>query len=379
MSYIFKNAAGTTLAVTKKATVIPAGYYPVVPGSYKIQMGNANSSNVSYITIQANEPITNPYKNYLTDVGSPATPPVPAKTDTTPPPVVPAAPSAPSTPATGNTSTGGVYLSPTSFEVYTLTAGIAVPAGWVNVPVGSYVFTNKIGYVISKPLDGVAIPNNYYPIAGGSYLYKSWDRTGLSFTIYTQKINEPVIADGATYFIGYSGDGTTPPTPPNEQNFTPAEAAAAATVETDPTAPVLPPAFIPSAISAPTSTIPWETVGKVIAVIGAAGVAYVGYLYVTSPKGFRDYAERLSELTGIVIDLGYMLIILAIIAGLSFVAYEFFNAYSETGSVAGAIGKLTADTIETLVSAIVDAIEELAKDAWNFVWGEVSSVFPSWL
>ena len=192
-------------------------------------------------------------------------------------------------------------------------------------------------------------------------------------------MGEIVIADGATYLIGYSGSGITPPTPPGEESFTPTQAAAAAAAEADPTTPVLPAVDIPAGKSLPASTINWATVGKVIAVIGAAGVAYVGYLYITSPKGFRDYAEKLHELTGIVIDFGYMLIILAIIAGLSFVAYEFFNAYNQTGSVVGALAQLTAATIETLVSAIVDAIEVLAKDAWNFAWGEVKEVVPSWL
>ncbi len=388
MSYIFKNASGTMLVVNVNTTLIPAGYYPVVPGSYKIKMGDSKSLNVSYITIQANQTISNPYKNFLVSVGSPtailpppapSAPPEPALTDLTPPPVLPPATSAPSTPATGNVSPGGVYLSPTSFEVYTLPSGTTIPAGWINVPVGSYVFTNKVGYVISKPQDGVVIPNNYYPISFGIYLYKSWDRTGMSFTTYSQKTNEPVIADGATYLIGYSGNGAPPPVPPGEQDFTPTQAAAAAAAEADPTIPALPAVDIPAGKSKPSSTIPWATVSKVIAVIGAAGVAYVGYLYITSPKGFRDYAEKLHELTGIVIDLGYMMIILAIIAGLSFVAYEFFNAYNETGSVVDALGQMTAATIETLVSAIVDAIEVLAKDAWNFVWGEVSTVVPSWL
>jgi hypothetical protein len=350
-------------------------------------MGDAKSLNVSYITIQANQTVSNPYKNFLVSVGAPAitpppptpsAPPAPAKTDTIPPPVLPAAPSAPPSAATGNISPGGVYLS-TDFNIYTLPAGNAVPAGWVNIPTGSYVFTNKIAYVISKPQDGVVIPNNYAPLSFGNYLYKSWDRAGLSFTIYTQKMGEIVIADGATYLIGYSGSGITPPTPPGEESFTPTQAAAAAAAEADPTTPVLPAVDIPAGKSLPASTINWATVGKVIAIIGAAGVAYVGYLYITSPKGFRDYAEKLHELTGIVIDFSYMLIILAVVAGLSFVAYEFFNAYNQTGSVVSALAQLTAATIETLVSAIVDAIEVLAKDAWNFAWGEVKEVVPSWL
>jgi len=410
MSYIFKDKNGKTLPVIQNATLIPAGYMPIVPGSYKIKMGDSKSLNVSFATIQANQPVTGAYKNFLVSVSAPAS-------NYTPPPPPP--------PAPVNYSTGANYKTPTGTIIY-LSKDVIIPNGWVVYTGGEqlFKFTNGTDVVYAGVNDGIIIPVGFFPVDAGSFQIKDWDRSGMSSTIYTIPTDSTTVQQDRATLIGYTPQPSVSiNVSPSQTVMTPEEVVIGETSEltgadpykkyadtniiigdttigeatdvfgnniagkTNTGDPTIFTNYDPDSIYAntggkpllPASTINWTTVGKVIAVIGAAGVAYVGYLYITSPKGFRDYAEKLHELTGIVIDFGYMLIILSIVAGISFIAYEFFNAYNQTGSVVGALAQLTAATIETLVSAIVDAIEVLAKDAWNFAWGEVKDVVPSWL
>lgn len=117
------------------------------------------------------------------------------------------------------------------------------------------------------------------------------------------------------------------------------------------------------------------TILKIVGVVGVAGIAYLGYLAVTNPEGARFFLSRFTELKGLVVDSSQLLIALGVIGAIGFVSYEFIGAYESEGSVAGALGKLTADVIETMVMAIVSAIEDLVKDAANWVADKVESIF----
>jgi hypothetical protein len=118
---------------------------------------------------------------------------------------------------------------------------------------------------------------------------------------------------------------------------------------------------------------------KIAGVIGVAGISYVAYLAVKQPAAARYYINCFKEFKDLVVDSSQLLIGAGIMLTVGFVSYQFIAAYQDKGSVAAAIASMTADTIEVLVLAIVDTIEQLAKDAWDFVWGEVKSVVPSWL
>jgi hypothetical protein len=61
-------------------------------------------------------------------------------------------------------------------------------------------------------------------------------------------------------------------------------------------------------------------------------------------------------------------------AGASFFLYEFTKAYESAGSVEGAIGKLTADVIVTIVKTMVSAVEELGGDLITWIGDGVKSI-----
>lgn len=404
VSYPFQSPNGQVLQITPNSTLIPNGFAPVNPGSYKIKMGDSKSLSTTFTTLQAGQPVNNPYKNFLVSVGSPAPvapppnpqppqDPQPAQTSTVSNSVVnPDTNQAP--PVVKPTySTGANYISTSGATLY-LASGTVVPDGWVletnqTAPTDDPTivpFVNSAGTVLNVKVASTVIPPGYKPQNPGSYQYKTWDRMQYSFGIFT--VNEQVAPsdpqpNGPCYLISYTYSSV-----PNQQ----VKDLPISEKDVIDTAAIVDAGTINQNIddgnakrnagtkpSLPPSTINWTLVGSIIGVVGVAGVSYIGYLYITNPTGFRHYAENLHSLIGIGIDIGYFMILCAIIAGISFIGYEFFNAYNQTGSVSGAIGLLTADTIEVLVSAIVDAVEVLVSDAWNFAWGEIQSVVPSWL
>lgn len=449
VTYPFRSPSGTMLNVTPNSTLIPYTYFPVNPGSYKIKIGDSKSLSTRFITIQAGQPVLNPYKNFLVSVSAPAaniptTPPSPdpqpAQTSSNPDSAASLPPSPNDPPPAAKTvySNGNNYVTTSGATIY-LAVGTAVPPGWVvetteSAPTDDPTivpFINAAGTPLNVKLTKTEIPPGYKPLNPGSYQYKQWDVAGFSFTIFTAN-EQTAPADsqpnGPCYLLNYKYSAipnqNVPDIPINKADtiFTPDEVAAGTAAQNEADAISQQVAdnsasnsLFPSSIrgpgqqgagqkrpssdgttsggtdsgdsgtitpSEPSSqpfTINWTMVGSIIGVIGVAGVSYVGYLYLTNPTGFKNYAERLHSLIGIGIDLGYFTILLAIIVGISFISYEFFNAYSQTGTVAGALGKLTVDVIEVLVSAIVDAVETIVSDAVSFVGGEVKSVIPSWM
>ena len=124
----------------------------------------------------------------------------------------------------------------------------------------------------------------------------------------------------------------------------------------------------------------WKIIGGVIVGAGALGLAYLGYLAWKSPHQLAKVVETSAKTAGFIITIAQALAAVAIIGALSFVGYEFLQAMdANNGDVAKSIGSMLASTIETFVEAIVDAVEQLAKDAWNFVITEIKSILPSWL
>lgn len=108
-----------------------------------------------------------------------------------------------------------------------------------------------------------------------------------------------------------------------------------------------------------------QTVAAIIGVIGAAGVVYVGYLYVMKPQEIKRFIERFDQLKTIVVDGALLAIAISIIIGISFVSYEFWKAYDEAGSVPGALGLMASNIIEVFVKGVVQAAETLFIDAWE--------------
>jgi hypothetical protein len=110
-----------------------------------------------------------------------------------------------------------------------------------------------------------------------------------------------------------------------------------------------------------------EIIAGIIGAVGVLGVSYIGYLYVTNPQEITTFISRFDQLKSIVVDTAVLSVAIATIVGISFVSYEFLKAYEITGTITGAIGSLTADTIEVLISAIVEAAETLFLDAWSAI------------
>lgn len=121
----------------------------------------------------------------------------------------------------------------------------------------------------------------------------------------------------------------------------------------------------------------WKIVGVVIGGAGVLGLGYLGYLAYTSPTQLAQVVENTAKAAGFVISVSQALVAVAVIGALSFVTWEFWKKMDENnGDVGKSIGSLLADGIEVFVTALVDAIEQLVKDAWNFVWGEIKSIWP---
>lgn len=119
-------------------------------------------------------------------------------------------PSPPANPSSGTSSPGSNYMSTTGV-IITLPAGSTVPTGWVPAMDGAFVFSNGQGKFIQvKVNDGQDI-NTYAPMTEGNYQIKSFDRSGMSATIYVVTKGQAANGDAKSLLIGYSGPGAPPP------------------------------------------------------------------------------------------------------------------------------------------------------------------------
>jgi hypothetical protein len=226
-----------------------------------------------------------------------------------------------------NLSDGGIYASPTGVEIQ-IPIKIPVPDGYISVP----VVTSNINQLTAGLTQST----------GG--IYTDTD-TGVSVQI-PQFVNVP-------------------------SNYVPADSLASGTAALQAEADKLNPPVVGSGIA--------SIVGKILLAVGVVGVSYIGYLFITDPGKVRKYVEEFDSLKTLAVDASQMLIAIVIVVGISFVSYEFWQAYENTGTFGGAIGELTADVIETLVGAVVTATETLASDAWEAIKSGLKEILPNWL
>lgn len=263
-------------------------------------------------------------------------------------------------------SPGGTYLTP-SGNIYKLPPLAPVPPGWTLVPsqltsTGTVWTTAGGGTVFALP--GSEIPSTWLP---SPVAYDS------SKAILIQN-NVSLSPEGGGWYSDLQGNPTfVPGGIPVPVGWRTTYAPTNSTIGTG-----IDPAFDPSKAqgNAPPTTKTYfaDTVSMVLGVIGMAGVGYIGYLFVTNPAAIRVYVEDLSKVKDLAIDVAAIAAAIAFLAGISFFNYEFFKAYEDTGSVAGALGQLTADTITIIVETIVTAAETLLKDLFNSVSSGVSTV-----
>lgn len=304
-------------------------------------------------------------------------------------------------------SPGGSYISSSGDTIY-VPAGQVIPAGWkpastITTPTpGSIPFTNGSStvYVV---LNSTIIPKGYYPTQPGTYLYKAYDRSGLSFDTYQQAELLPPSGDGPIYLLSFSADASAVLQPTTEeiqeQSVTSpggwylSNTGVSMYVNKGDLVPVTwnwdtvknaAPALTPlvPAVQPQTSTLV-DKIAYAVGILGAVGVAYVGYLYVMKPNEIRYFLERFNELKCLFVDSAQLLAAIAVIAGISFVSYEFFTSYSKTGTFGGALGDMTARALEELAVIIIDVFEQLGKDLWDWFKKELEDLWntikPSWL
>lgn len=275
-------------------------------------------------------------------VSKPPTPP-PSPPQPTPAPAGVAAPSY-------AVSKGGFYLAANTGARILLPPGMPIPPGWTpdvgtpapTAPVPAAQVPTVAQSVIAQtlPLVGSTTPDQWTPVN-------------------TDDPTQPV-STGETYVSGDGKSIVVPKGTPVPADWKPITSV----VDLEP---------MPGGGSSST-TITFPTILKIMGVLGAVGLGYLTYLAVAHPSQARAFLAGFTEFKDLVVDSSQLLIALGIISGIAFVSYEFIGAYQATGSVAGAIGKLTADVIETMVMAVVDALEQLAKDLGSWISDEVSKI-----
>lgn len=272
---------------------------------------------------------------------SPVMNPVPSVT--IPPPPIP--------PGTFSISRGGVYITTTG-TTFMVPAGTPVPSGWrpeVGTPAPVMATTATLANVLAAVAAPPAPSDSGVSPAG-------WD------PINTDDPTQPV-SSGETYV---AGDGTSiviPAGTPVPADWKPITSL----VDLEP----MPMGGTPI----PKANITLVQILEVAAVLGVAGIGVLSVLVATKPDMVRGFLGRFEAFKNVVVDASQLLMAAAIIVTIGFVAYEFAEAYKATGSVAGAIGKLAASTIETMVLALVDTLEQLAKDAFTWMKDEIGSLF----
>lgn len=282
-------------------------------------------------------------------------------------------------------SSGGNYVSQ-SGTVVALPVGSAIPDGWVQYIPGTYTFVSGTKIKQVKVGDKQDI-NGYYPANDGNYQISALSVSGMSTDVFVVTKGQQVTGVNVCYLIGY-----TPPTePPPAVPVNPTSSDLG--IAPDPTAsdpysnaPAIPEDYV-GPVSKPDPYAPMGPTGsdsaasgglllasKIIAVVGLAGIGYVGYLIVTNPEGAKVFLSRFAELKELIVDSAQLLVSFGVIAAIGFISYEFILAYEKAGDVPGAIASLTASTIETFITVLVTVIEDLVVDLGKWIGDEVSKI-----
>ena len=251
-------------------------------------------------------------------------------------------------PGTFLISRGGSYDTPTGQKII-VPAGVPVPLGWTpsvgtSGPIPATAYTLGSAIASATPPTSNTVPN--------------WD------PINTDDPNQPV-SSGETYVAGDGSAITIPAGTPVPADWKPITSVV--DLEAMP--------IYPGDTTTPKANITLVQLIEIAAILGVVGVGALSILVVTKPDMVRGFLGRFEAFKNIVIDASQLLVAAAIIVTIGFVSYEFAEAYKATGSVAGAVGKLAASTIETLVLALVDTLEQLAKDAFTWMKDEIGSLF----
>lgn len=288
----------------------------------------------------------------------------------TPAPVM-VLPIEPPPPAPTQVSTGTEYMTNTGLVVQ-IPVGQAIPADWTPATTASSPDTpmpqTSVGgmYLNIKTgqqeffATGAVVPGDYVAGQGEVSLGKTY------IEVATGKVTFFPVGTYVPYTWVRVDDFSGPPEPVTElPKLNP-------TVDTSP--------------KVVTTTTPlFDKIATAIGILGAAGVAYVGYLYVMRPNEIKQFIIRFRELKELFVDSAQLMAAIATIAGISFVGYEFFVSYSKTGTFGGALGDMTARALEEMVTIIIEVFETLAKDLWNWFKNEIVNLWdsisltPSWV
>jgi hypothetical protein len=272
------------------------------------------------------------------------------------------------------TSTGGTYVSPAGVKI-AIPAGNSVPQGWALYKEGAYVFLSDAG-VISQSIPGDKTDlNGTWPVLDGNYQISALSRSGQAADVFVVTKGVKITGVSSCYLLAVTGAAEPPPAPPVSPSSEDLG------IKLDPTgsdpysdAPADPWANQRGVTPPSTGTNALLLVGKIIAVVGLAGIGYVGYLIVTNPEGAKVFLARFTELKGLIIDSTELIVAFGVIAAIGFVSYEFAVAYNEAGDVPGAIASMTASVLELFVKALVDAVEDLISDAASWAGDQIDKV-----
>jgi len=129
----------------------------------------------------------------------------------------------------------------------------------------------------------------------------------------------------------------------------------------------------------PSDTTTWPsldsaTLGKIIAIVGIAGISYIGYLFLFKPAQIKYFIQQFDELTSLVVDSAMLVAAIGFLVAVSFVSYEFFVSYEKTGTVGGALGDMAAKSLVEFINIFIDAVEQIGKDLLDYASGALTSL-----
>jgi len=267
-------------------------------------------------------------------------------------------------PSTEVRSTGTYYTDPISGTSTYISAGATVPPGWVltaSIPIDTVVTQNGGSTPVTRQTNKHKAGG---PVTSGTQTndvpvgYETYSLPNGKYIVVPAGLQHP-----ASWVLLNTGAG------------------GGSNNQTDVGANVSPwgiEDLVPMPV-APPDTNAGIGLGTILALLGLGGIIYIGYMFWFHPNSVRAAVKAFDEFKVLFVDASQLLIALATIAALSFVSYEFWAAYQDTGSIAGALGQLAANIIETFALAFVDALEQLLKDAWNAIVKDIKSILPSWL
>lgn len=360
MSYSFTNTAGVSKLYSIGSTIDGADFTPTSGNSraiYTYASGDGSSRRLIALAGNKFAPLGFRLFSVVGDSVTSGTTQIPPTTVTVDPaPVIPP-----------TTSTGGFYITDSGSNVQ-VPIGAIVPSSWK--PANSTVQT-QVGTTWKLPSGGItyALP--------GSFIPNTWIPSPLPYdaskAVLVQS-NTPVAPSTGGWYTDLSGNtvflsaGTEIPAG-WRTTYKPSDATEGTGID---------PSFDPSNAQGnapkPLPTPISEVVGKLLAYGGIALIGYVGYLYVSDPSSLTGIVNQLSRLKGLAVDTALIAAAIGFMAGASFFLYEFTKAYESTGSVEGAIGKLAADVIVSIIQTMVTAVEELGSDLFSWIGSSVKSI-----